>query len=118
VAPRNVRNRARSSKKLVKRRKVGRMSGNGERDGPREAVVVLTETVMGIAEAPSVADGGETVQVDSAGAPIQLKETVPPLPTRLTVYVADCPGETVAVVEEPEPDAKAKSTPEPFRLTV
>ena len=119
MAHRDVIERAKSTKKLVMRRKVGGMRGNGrERGGPSEAAVVLTETVTGVAEAPSVTGVGETVQLDSEGAPVQAKETVPPLPPRLRVYVANCPGETVAVVEDGEPCVQAKSIPVPLSGTV
>jgi hypothetical protein len=42
-----------------------------------EGAVVVTETVMLL---PGVAELGETVQVDSEGAPVQLKLTVSDIP--------------------------------------
>lgn len=114
-----VRNIAASMGKLVKRRNVGGIGGKGrERGRPSDGAVVVTVTVTGVAEAPSRADPGETTQVDAAGAPVQAKETVPPLPPRLKLYVAACPRETDAVVVEPEPGARAKSLPVPLSGTV
>ena len=87
-----VRNIAASMDKLMKRRNLGGIRGKGrERGSPSDGAVVVTVTVTAVAEAPSRADPGETMQVDAEGAPAQAKETVPPLPPRLKLYVADCP---------------------------
>jgi len=70
---------------------------------------------------PEGAGFGETAQVDSEGAPVQVKVTVwlnpPSLPT-LKVYVAVCPGATVAVGGIPPGVVSVKSWPAPLRLTV
>jgi hypothetical protein len=57
-----------------------RPSGRGGRSDRgifAEGAVVLTETVTLL---PGAAEPGETVQVDSEGAPVQLKLTVPDIP--------------------------------------
>ena len=51
----------------------------------------------------SVTELGEIEHEDCAGAPLQLKVTVwlnPPAGVTATVYLATCPGITVAVGEE------------------
>jgi hypothetical protein len=87
--------------------------GSGrERGAPTEGAVVVTLTVILVAELPGVTVLGETVQVTSEGAPVQLKLTLwlnPPSPATLKVYVAVEPGATVAEVEEPEDAASVKS---------
>jgi len=45
-----------------------------------EAAVVVTVTVTFVAELPAVTAFGETVQVASDGAPVQVKVTVPDNP--------------------------------------
>jgi len=63
-------------------------------------VATVTATLL-----PGVAGFGETAQVDSEGAPVQVKVTAwfnPPSPPTDNVYVAVCPAETVADDEEPE----------------
>jgi hypothetical protein len=78
-------------------------------------------TVTLVAELPAVTGLGETVQVASEGAPVQVKLTLwlnPFSPPTLKVYVADCPGATVAEVEEPEAAATVKSWPVPLSATV
>ena len=53
-----------------------------------EGAVVLTLTVTLVAELPAVVGFGETVQVASEGAPVQVKLTVPdspPSPSTLRV---------------------------------
>ena len=62
--------------------------GRGE---PTPAAVVVTETVTLVAEFPTVSGFGETVQVASEGAPVQVKVTVPlipPCPPILKVKIA------------------------------
>ena len=81
----------------------------------------MTLTVIFVAELPGVSVLGETVQVASEGAPVQVKLTLwlnPPSPATLKVYVADCPGATVAEVEEPEAAASVKSWPVPLSATL
>jgi hypothetical protein len=51
-----------------------------ERGTLTEAAVVVTVTVTLLAELPIVAGFGETVQVASEGAPVQVKLTVPDNP--------------------------------------
>jgi hypothetical protein len=83
--------------------------------------VVITLTVTFVGELPSVTVPGEIVQVDSEGAPVQSKLTdwfMPPSLPTLKVYVADCPGETAAEVEEPDAGATVKSWPVPLSATV
>jgi hypothetical protein len=100
----------------------GGTRGSGrERGALTEAAVVVTVTVRFVAELPTVTGFGETVQVASEGAPVQVKLVLwlnPPSPLTLKVYVAVCPGEAVADGEEPEGRATAKSSPVPVRLTV
>jgi hypothetical protein len=70
-----------------------------ERGALSEAAVVVTATVIFVAELPGVSVLGDTVHVDFEGAPVQVKLTLwlnPPWPATAKVYVADCPGETVA----------------------
>jgi hypothetical protein len=91
----------------------GGTGGSGrERGALAEGAVVVTLTVIFVAELPGVTGVGGTVQVASEGAPVQVKLTLwlnPPSPPTLKVYVADCPGATVAEVEEPEGAVKLKS---------
>jgi hypothetical protein len=89
--------------------------------GAPDGGVVVTVKVTFAAELPGVTEFGEAEQVASEGAPVQVKFTAwlkPPSPPMLSVYVADCPGETVAVVVEPEAGANEKSCPVPLRATV
>ena len=51
-----------------------------ERGAPMEAAVVVTVTVTLVAELPAVSGFGETAQVASEGAPVQVKVTVPDIP--------------------------------------
>lgn len=60
--------------------RVGAEGGGGERGTLPEAAVVVTVTVTLVAELPTVAGFGETVQVASEGAPVQVKLTVPASP--------------------------------------
>jgi hypothetical protein len=79
-------------------------------------VVTLTVTLL-----PGAAEVGETAQVDSEGAPVQLKVTAwlnPPSPPTLNVKLAICPGETVCDDDAPEARPSVKSSPVPFRFTV
>jgi len=91
----------------------GGTGGSGrERGTLTEGAVVVTLTVIFVAELPGVNGLGETVQAASEGAPVQVKPTLwlnPPSPATLKVYVADCPGATVADVEEPEDATSVKS---------
>ena len=55
--------------------------GNGrERGALTEGAVVVTVTVTLVAELPTVTGFGETVQVASEGAPVQVKVTIPDNP--------------------------------------
>jgi hypothetical protein len=57
------------------------VGGRGrERGIPAEGAVVVTETVTVVGELPAVAGFGETVQVASEGAPVQVKATLPDNP--------------------------------------
>jgi hypothetical protein len=100
----------------------GGAGGSGrERGAVTEGAVVVTLTVTFVAELPGVSVLGETVQVASEGAPAQVKLRLwlnPLSPPTLKVYVADCPGATVAEVEEPEAGATVKSWPVPLSATV
>ena len=59
----------------------GGTGGRGrERGVLTEGAVVVTVTVTFVAELPAVNGFGETVQVASEGAPVQLKVTVPDNP--------------------------------------
>ena len=74
----------------------GGTGGSGrERGTLSEGPVVATLTVIFVAELPAVSGFGETVQVASEGAPVQVTVTVPenpPSPPTLKLYVANCPG--------------------------
>src|SRR5208337_248779 len=100
----------------------GGSGGSGrERGRLTEGAVVVTLTVTFVAELPGVNGLGETVQVASEGTPVQVKLTLalnPPSPATLKVYVADCPGATVAEVEEPDDAASVKSWPVPLSATL
>jgi hypothetical protein len=100
----------------------GGTGGSGrERGGLTEGAVVVTLTVTFVAELPGVTGVGETVQVASEGAPVQVKPTLwlnPPSPVKLKVYAADCPGATVAEVGEPEAAVSVKSWPVALSATV
>jgi hypothetical protein len=77
--------------------------------------------VIFVAELPGVSVLGETVQVASEGAPVQVKPTLwlnPPSPPTLKVYVAGWPGATVAEVEEPDDAASVKSWPVPLSAMI
>ena len=83
--------------------------------------VVATLTVIFIAEMPGVTGLGETVQLDSEGAPAHVKLTLwlnPPTPATLRTKVAGDPGATVATVDEPAAALTEKSTPVPLSATV
>jgi hypothetical protein len=83
-----------------------------ERGALTEAAVVVTLTVILVAELPGVTGLGETVQVASEGAPAQVRLTLwlnPPSPATPKVYVTDCPGEAVAEVAEPDGVVNVKS---------
>jgi phage tail tape-measure protein len=99
----------------------GGTGGTGRKRGAlTEGAVVVTVTATLVAELPAVTGFGETAQVASEGAPVQVNVTAwfkPPSPTTLRVYVADCPGETYAVVGDPESGARVKSGPLPVRAT-
>jgi hypothetical protein len=89
-----------------------------------ERAVVVTLTVAVAAVVPvKVTEAGETVQLAVAGAPLQVKATVPvkPVPpVNERGYVAVAPAVTVAIVPGPLPPAvdTMKSTPVPRRATV
>jgi hypothetical protein len=79
-------------------------------------VVIETETV---AAADSETELGDTVQVDSAGAPLQANVTIwlnPPAGETVRENIAVWPAETV--VEDEEPGLSEKSSPSPLRATV
>jgi hypothetical protein len=64
---------------------------------------------------------GETLHAARGGAPLQLKLIValkPGVAVRLRLYLAAWPAVTVAVVDEPDAAASAKSRPVPVRATV
>jgi hypothetical protein len=65
---------------------------------PADDPAVVTVTVTDCAAVPlSVTELGDTLQLDCAGAPVQLSWTLclnPPAGLTLTKYVAVCPGET------------------------
>jgi hypothetical protein len=69
--------------------KRGGTGGRGrERGAPTEGAVVVTLTVIFVAEPPAVTGLGETVQVASERAPVQAKLTLwlnPPSPPTLKV---------------------------------
>src|SRR5271157_763945 len=78
-----------SINRLVRPGGRGGTSGRGrDRGALIEAAVVVTVTVTFVAELPAVSGFGETVQVASEGAPVQVKVTVPdnpPSPPTLNV---------------------------------
>ncbi len=83
---------ARTKASINKPLKPGDRGGTGERGRergvPTEGAVVVTLTVTLVAELPAVTGLGETVQVASEGAPVQVKLTVPvnpPSPPTLKV---------------------------------
>ena len=100
----------------------GGTGGSGrERGALTEAAVVVTVTVTLVAVLPAVTGFGETVQVASEGAPVQVKFTVPVIPLdhpHLRCSLQLEPGATVAEVEEPEGGANVKSWPVPLSATV
>jgi len=91
-----------------------------ERGVLTDGAVVATVTVTLVAELLAVTGVG-TVQVASEGAPVQVRFTLwlnPHSPAIVKVYVADCPGATASVVEEPEAAASVKSWPVPLSATL
>lgn len=87
-----------------------------------EGAVVVTVTVNGADVGPfSATDAGATVQTANEGAPAHPSPTVPVKPfseETCKLYVAVCPSVTVAVVEPPAAEARAKSVALPVSLTV
>ena len=80
-----------------------------------DAAVVATDTVTVDGVAASVTEGGDTVQVDRAGAPVQVNDTLPLKPEEaatLKVYVAVWPADTDAVVGDVGATAKSGVDPE------
>jgi hypothetical protein len=80
------------------------------------AVTVIVDAVLLV-----VSGLGETVHVDSAGAPVQVKFTVPvnpPNPLEERVKIAGCPAETVTEVAEPVGVTIVKSSPVPLNATL
>jgi hypothetical protein len=71
----------------------GRMGGRGSvRGALNEGAVLVTVTVILLADPPGVSEPGETVQAAAVGAPVQVKFTFwlkPPSPLTLSVYIAD-----------------------------
>jgi hypothetical protein len=92
--------------------------GGSVRGPIADGAVVVTVTVILL---PGATEFGETVQVDSEGAPVQVDPTPwlnpPSLPT-VSVYVAVCPGDTVSEDGVPEATASVKSWPVPLSATV
>ena len=82
-----------------------------------EWTVVVTRAENVAAVFPfGVAEGCEGMQVDWAGAPVQLSVTVPLNPlmgTTCRLYVAGLPAVTVAVAEPPGARPIEKSVPVP-----
>jgi hypothetical protein len=116
--------KAKSKTSIDRPRVPGEKDGTGgsrrKRGAPAEAAVVVTLTVIFVAELPAVTAFG-TVQVASEGAPVQVKLTLwlnPPSPAIVKVYVAACPGATAFEVTEPEAAASVKSWPVPLRATL
>lgn len=83
--------------------------------------MVLTLTVISVAEFPfAVTLAGETAQVASEGAPVQVTAIFPlrpPAGAMPKVYVAVWPRVRVAEVVDPEAAPSVKSAPVPVRLT-
>jgi hypothetical protein len=86
-----------------------------------DGFVVVTFTVNADATVPlGVTEAGAGVQVVSDGAPEQLSATVPLNPltgATCRLYVAGCPGLTVAVFEPPVATSIVKSVPVPLKGT-
>jgi hypothetical protein len=86
-----------------------------------DGFVVVTFTVNADATVPfGVTEAGAGVQVASDGAPEQLSATVPLNPltgATCRLYVAGCPGLTVAVFEPPVATSMVKSVPVPLKGT-
>jgi hypothetical protein len=83
-----------------------------ERGALSDDAVVVTVTVIFVAELLGVSVVGATVHVAFEGAPVQVRLTLwlnPPWPATAKVYVADCPAETVADEEDPDGVARVKS---------
>jgi len=82
----------------------------------RDPAVVVTVTVTVVVPF-KVKELGLIVQVESAGAPLQVRFTVwlrPPSGTRTKVYVTVCPGVMVALTAPgPPDDDNWKSNPVP-----
>jgi hypothetical protein len=73
-----------SSNRPLKPGDRGKTGGRGrERGALAEGAVVRTVTVTVVAELPAISGFGETVQLVSAGAPVQEKLIVPANPPRL-----------------------------------
>jgi len=108
--------------------------------GELVGAVVATNTVTGVPEVVILAGFGTTPQIDSAGAPVQVKNTqvnsvstgtalncalsalpagsAPSAPSNSILYVAGCPGETLADDDEPVAIKSEKVSPDPLKLTV
>jgi phage tail tape-measure protein len=75
---------ARANASINRHLRPGERGGTGgrgrERGALSEGAVVVTVTVTFVAELPTVTGFGETVQVASEGAPVQVKVTVPDNP--------------------------------------
>jgi hypothetical protein len=81
-----------------------------------DGAVVETFTISPVAEFPGVAEEGDTEQLASAGAPLQVNDTDwlnPPEAAKLSEYCAVCPGETVTEAEPAELTFTLKSPPCP-----
>jgi hypothetical protein len=97
---------------------LGKRGWGKVRGAMADGAVVVTITVKLL---PGTTKFGETTQVESKGTPAQIRATDwlnSPLPSTVKVYIADCPGETVADNEEPDTGASVKSSHVPLRLTV
>lgn len=113
---------ARANPKMRNPRRPGESGTTGaggcDRGAAAEGAVVVTVTVIVDAVLLVVSGFGETVHVDSAGAPVQVKSTVPanpPSPLEESAKIAGCPGETVTVVADPGGGMMVKSSPVPLR---
>ena len=109
-----------SANRPVRSGESGRTGGQG-RGVLCEGAVVVTVTVILLAELPAVSGFGKTVQVESAGAPVQVKVIAPvspPSPLEDNVNTAGSPGETVLESDEPLDIVKVKSSPVPLNVTV
>ena len=76
----NARAKASTNRPLTAGQRGGLGGSRRERGTLSEGAVVVTLTVTAVAELPRVAGLGETAQVASEGAPVQVKVTLPDNP--------------------------------------